>query len=81
MRNPQRSFAQKLGWTTAKLNELIKGKRGVTAGSTLDLSAALKTSAEIWLNLQMYFDSTAQKIVVKELSDYFVPEIILRPLV
>ena len=52
----QRSFAQKLGWTTAKLNELIKGKRGVTADSALDLGAALKTSPELWLNLQMYFD-------------------------
>lgn len=53
---PQRTFARKLGWTAAKLNELIKGKRGVTAESALDLAAALKTSPELWLNLQMYFD-------------------------
>jgi antitoxin HigA-1 len=52
----QRTFAHKLGWTTAKLNELIKGKRGVTADTALDLSGALKTSPEIWLNLQMYYD-------------------------
>ena len=52
----QRSFAEKLGWTAAKLNELIKGKRGITADSALDLSSALKTSPEVWLNLQMYFD-------------------------
>ena len=52
----QRAFAAKLGWTTAKLNELIKGKRGVTADTALDLGIALKTSPEIWLNLQMYFD-------------------------
>jgi addiction module HigA family antidote len=25
----QAAFAKKLGWTAAKLNELIKGKRGV----------------------------------------------------
>jgi addiction module HigA family antidote len=35
---------------------LIKGKRGMTADSALDLAAALKTSPELWLNLQMYFD-------------------------
>ena len=52
----QRTFAETLGWTNAKLNELIKGKRGVTADSALDLGIALKTSPEIWLSLQMYFD-------------------------
>ena len=56
MRLSQRAFASKLGWTTARLNELIKGKRGITADAALDLSTALKTSPEIWLNLQVYFD-------------------------
>lgn len=52
----QRAFAARLGWTAARLNELIKGKRGVTAEAVLDLSAALGTSPELWLNLHMYFD-------------------------
>ena len=52
----QREFAQKLGWTSAKLNELINGKRGVTADSALDLADALETSPEVWLNLQMQYD-------------------------
>lgn len=52
----QRAFAKRIGWTIAKLNELIKGKRGVTADSALDLAAALRTSPELWLNLQMYHD-------------------------
>src|SRR4051794_37618358 len=52
----QRAFAKRVGWTVAKLNELIKGKRGVTADSALDLSDALGTSPEVWLNLQMAFD-------------------------
>jgi len=52
----QRAFAIKIGWTTAKLNEIINGKRGITADSALDLSKALKTSPEIWLTLQMVFD-------------------------
>ena len=52
----QRAFAQKLGWTAAKVNELIKGKRGVTADAALDLGKALKTSPELWLNLQMHYD-------------------------
>jgi addiction module HigA family antidote len=52
----QRAFAKRLGWTVAKLNELIKGKRGVTADSALDLAAALRTTPELWLNLQMHYD-------------------------
>ena len=56
---PQRQFAKRLGCTTAKLNELIRGKRGITADSALDFAAALGTSPELWLNLQMYFDLAA----------------------
>jgi addiction module HigA family antidote len=52
----QRQFAAKLEWTTAKLNELVKGKRGVTADSALDLAKALGTSPELWMNLQMMWD-------------------------
>ena len=52
----QRAFAAKLGWTAARLNELINGKRGVTADAALDLAKALHTSPELWLNLQMYYD-------------------------
>jgi len=38
------------------LNELIKGKRGITAESALDLSDALGTSAKLWMNLQATYD-------------------------
>lgn len=52
----QRAFASKLEWTPAKLNELITGKRGVTADSALDLAAELGTSPELWMNLQTAWD-------------------------
>ena len=52
----QRHFAEKLDWTKAKLNELVRGKRGVTADSALDLAEALGTSPELWMNLQMTWD-------------------------
>ncbi len=46
----QRQFAAKLGWTTAKLNELVKGKRGVTAESALDLAKALGRGERVKLH-------------------------------
>jgi len=52
----QVAFSKKLGWTKARLNELIKGKRGITADSALDLAKALKTSAKLWMNLQATYD-------------------------
>ena len=52
----QRAFAIKLGWTAAKLNELIHGRRGVTADTALDLARELKTTPEVWLSLQMHYD-------------------------
>ena len=52
----QAAFAEKIGWTKARLNELIKGKRGITAASALDLADALGTSPKLWMNLQATFD-------------------------
>ena len=52
----QTEFAGKLGWTRARLNELIKGKRGITADAALDLAEALGTSAKLWMNLQATYD-------------------------
>jgi addiction module HigA family antidote len=52
----QVALAEKLNWTKAKLNELIKGKRGITADTALDLSEALGTSPKLWMNLQATWD-------------------------
>ena len=52
----QTEFARRIGWTRARLNELIKGKRGVTAEAALDLAELLGTSAKLWMNLQATYD-------------------------
>lgn len=52
----QRQFAQHLGWTYARVNEIINGHRGISADSALALSEALGTTSEFWLNLQRNFD-------------------------
>lgn len=51
----QTAMAKQLGWTT-RLNELIKGKRGITAVAALDLAEALGTSPKLWMNLQATYD-------------------------
>jgi addiction module HigA family antidote len=52
----QAALAEKIGWTKTRLNELIKGKRGITAAAALDLADALGTSPKLWMNLQATFD-------------------------
>ncbi|MBI3527445.1 MAG: HigA family addiction module antidote protein [Betaproteobacteria bacterium] len=52
----QTEFAGKLGWTRARLNRLVKGKRGITAEAALDLAEALGTSARLWMNSQTTYD-------------------------
>jgi addiction module HigA family antidote len=52
----QRAFAEKIGWSPRKLNEIIRGKRSVTAASAIELAESLKTTPEFWLNLQQMWD-------------------------
>ena len=48
--------AAQMGISRNRLNELVQGKRGVTADTALRLATLLKTDAEIWMNLQAQYD-------------------------
>jgi addiction module HigA family antidote len=48
----QLELARHLGWTYARLNEIINGRRGISAESALAIGDALGTGPEFWLNLQ-----------------------------
>lgn len=52
----QTALAKHLGWSHAKINELVRGKRGVTPAAALALSDALGTSPQLWMNLQTQYD-------------------------
>ncbi len=52
----QSHAAERMGIPLNRLNEIIKGKRGVSADTALRLSRVLETSAEFWLNLQTNWD-------------------------
>ena len=52
----QKELAAHLGWTYARLNEIVNGRRGITADSALALGEALRTGPEMWLNLQQDWD-------------------------
>jgi addiction module HigA family antidote len=48
----QKDFSKHTGWTYARVNEIVNGKRGITADSALTLSETLGNSPQFWLTLQ-----------------------------
>jgi addiction module HigA family antidote len=56
MRIGQVEAAKVLGVSLNRLNELVLGKRGVTADTALRLARFLKTSPQLWMRLQADWD-------------------------
>ena len=48
--------ARKLGISLNRLNEIVLGKRGITADTALRLGRLLKTSPQFWMRLQADWD-------------------------
>ena len=48
--------ARRLGMSLNRLNEIVLGKRGITADTALRLARLLKTSAQFWMRLQADWD-------------------------
>ena len=48
----QRVFAKRLGRPTQAVNEIIRGRRQITAETALALGESLGTSAELWMGLE-----------------------------
>lgn len=45
-----------MGISLNRLNEIVRGKRGVTADTALRLAKFLKTTPQFWMNLQNGWD-------------------------
>jgi len=58
----QRSLASEIGVQPSLLNEIIKGKRNITAELALLLEAALGVDASFWLNLQKNYELDVARI-------------------
>ncbi len=52
----QSAFAVRMGISFPRLNEIIRGKRGVTPDTALRLARVLGMSADFWLGLQQDWD-------------------------
>jgi addiction module HigA family antidote len=66
----QVALADHLSIPVQRINELVRGKRGVTPETAWLLASALGTSPELWLNLQANHDlvRTRPKKTVRQLA-------------
>jgi addiction module HigA family antidote len=49
-------LAKHLAVDTARLNEIVRGRRGITADTALRLARYLGTTPEFWLKLQVHYE-------------------------
>jgi len=54
----QAGLSRKLKISKNRLNELIRGKRGITPETAWKLASFFETSPEYWMNLQTAYDLT-----------------------
>ena len=57
----QKALAAHVGVSVQRVNEIVRGKRGVTPETAWLLSEALRTTPEFWLNLQSIHDLSANR--------------------
>jgi addiction module HigA family antidote len=55
-----------------KINEIVQGKRAITADTALRLGRFFGTSAEVWMNLQSHYDL---ELARDELEERVVQEV------
>jgi antitoxin HigA-1 len=49
-----------------KINEIVQGKRAITANTALRLARFFGTSAEVWMNLQALYDLELARDLLEE---------------
>ncbi len=52
----QNKLARDLDVSIARINDIVHGRRGISADTALRLGKYFKTTAEFWMNLQSRYD-------------------------
>ena len=69
LRLTQATLAKELGISTNRLNELVRGKCGITANTALRLAHRFNTSPEFWMNLQSTYELTEARLAMGVSAD------------
>jgi antitoxin HigA-1 len=65
----QNKLAVSIGVPPRRINEIVHGKRGITADTALRLAKYFGTSAEFWINLQSHYElARAEDLAGKQIA-------------
>jgi antitoxin HigA-1 len=76
----QYRLAKDIGVPPIRINDIIHGKRSITADTALRLSTYFQTTPEFWMNLQNHYDlenrkNTLGKILKIEVKVYHATQV------
>ena len=69
----QNKLATAIGVPPRRINEIVHGKRGITAGTAIRLARYFGTSAEFWMNLQMHYELRLERRALRDQLERIKP--------
>ena len=69
----QNKLANTIGVPPRRINEIVLGKRGITADTALRLAKAFGTSVQFWMGLQDEYELREAQVAIKEQLDNMLP--------
>lgn len=61
----QYALAKAIGVPPRRINEIVKGQRGISIDTALRLGAFFGTDAESWINLQTHYDAELSRVSMR----------------
>jgi addiction module HigA family antidote len=63
-------LAKHIGVTPARINEIVRARRGITTETALRLAQYFNTDAQSWMNLQQHYElEVAEQAIGKEVAN------------
>lgn len=62
----QNKLAVAIGVPPRRINEIVHGKRGITADTAVRLARYFGTSAEFWMNLQSHYELRIERRALQD---------------
>jgi addiction module HigA family antidote len=67
------ALARAIGVTPARINEIVRERRGITAETALRLARYFGTSVDLWMNLQQRYDLERAKDLLGDSLEQITP--------
>ena len=69
----QNKLAVAIGVPPRRINEIVHGKRGISADTAVRLARYFGTSAEFWMNLQSHYELRLERRALREQIEAIQP--------